>query len=127
MSLPKKHGYSYNGEVLVSGTYKDRVRVRYLYGTHRSVPISIWHIWDDGYNKNLSTFEKFINIFLFFIIFQLSLSHLLKIVETVNKRSKSLKLDDSNSLIILRYRYTKFSKYIIFRTNTGAVPVYLFA
>jgi hypothetical protein len=47
--------------------------------------IFIWLIWDGVYSKNLSAVEKSLKIFWFFIIFQLSLSLLMKIVETINK------------------------------------------
>jgi hypothetical protein len=44
-------------------------------------------ISDDEYEKNILAFEKSLNVFCFVIIFQLSLSLLIKIVETMDKKT----------------------------------------
>jgi hypothetical protein len=66
----------------------------------RTSPHSFLFDWFEMMNmeKNILTVENFFKIFWFFIIFQLYLSLLMKIVEAVDKKSKSPNNEDNNSL-----------------------------
>jgi hypothetical protein len=72
--------------------------VWYSYSTCTDCIYFIWLIWDDEYGKNILTVKKYFKIFyFFFIIFQLYISLFMKIVETMDKKSKFLKYNDNNS------------------------------
>jgi hypothetical protein len=82
-------------------------RTEYMYGTHWSVSIFIWSIWDDEHAKNILTVGIFFKIFWFFTIFQLYLLCLMKIVKTLDKKKANLQ----NIRIII------YLKNIIFHTS----------
>jgi hypothetical protein len=65
------------------------------YAPIRTIFISL--IWNDEYGNNISTVEKYLKIFYFLFYFNY-LSFFMKIVEIVDKKSKSPKHDDNSSL-----------------------------